>query len=169
MRKSNLRLVLRRLNLRLKVDILPSHRVIKQHPIPVRRQYRQKLTIAASVPTAPTRFKVATTSAALNFAPRINKPKPTAPKPVSTFTSYTSTPVEKTAPPTGIAGIVRSAEPVLINQIEKKENQVILGKDGKPLAKAPAMLIGSKKVAGWKNQSDDAAKKRKKKKASPVM
>ena len=45
---------------------------------------------------------------------------------------------------------------------------MVYGQDGKPLARAPAMVLGAKKAGGWKNHPDDAGRKRKKKKASIV-
>ena len=110
-------------------------------------------------------------SAALKFAPRIPKSKPaTAPRPAGfSATTYSAAPTVIEAK----ADIVRSSEPQL-----KVEDEIVLGRDGKPLAKAPAMTLaaaGAKRAPGngkkgtkreWERQrlmGEGATRKKKKK------
>ena len=88
-------------------------------------------------------------SAALKFAPRIPKPKPTTPARPAGFsaTTYSAAPTVIEAK----ADIIRTADPQL-----KVEDDVVLGPDGKPLAKAPAMTLVA---AGAKGNGKKAAKR----------
>jgi len=115
-------------------------------------------------------------SAALKFAPRIPKSKPTAapPRPAGfAATTYSAAPTVIEAK----ADLIRSAEPQL-----KVDDEVVLGPDGKPLARAPAMTLGvgdkrglktGKKGAkrDWDRErgSGEGRKKKKKKKASCLL
>ena len=67
--------------------------------------------------------------------------------------------------------IVRSAEPQLFGVSQQGKAEIVLGPDGRPLAKAPAMLLTSAKGKGkWKGkdgvQPADGKKRKKKKKVS---
>ncbi len=116
-------------------------------------------------------------STALKFAPRIPKAKPiTAPPRPAGFstTTYSAVPTVIEAK----ADIVRSAEPQL-----KVEDEVVLGPDGKPLARAPAMTLGAggekrgpaKGKKGAKREwargrgPGEGAKKKKKKKVGRLL
>ncbi|KAK8864315.1 hypothetical protein IAR55_001562 [Kwoniella newhampshirensis] len=119
-------------------------------------------------------------SAALKFAPRIPKPKPTyRPAGFAPISSTSSAPAPASTsyiPPTindGLTNvessgvridIVRTAEPVLKSQ----EEEVVLGPDGLPLAKAPAMTLAAGGQKGKFGKRDrvggDGQKKKKKKK-----
>ncbi|WVF71550.1 hypothetical protein IAT40_006358 [Kwoniella sp. CBS 6097] len=122
-------------------------------------------------------------SAALKFAPRVNKPKPASSNPASNSrpagagfvpvsTSAASDTLQKQA------DIVRSAEPVLKSTnvpalgigtgtgTGPAEDEVQFGPDGLPLAKAPAMTLNAagKGAATKRGKAGDAQKKKKKKK-----
>ncbi|ORY34087.1 hypothetical protein BCR39DRAFT_235924 [Naematelia encephala] len=102
-------------------------------------------------------------SASLKFAPRLNKPKPTTTARPPT-TSYS-------AEPTVAVGIVKPLE----TTNKTKEDEIVLGVDGKPLAKAPAMTLAAagqkewsaREKEGWGAKRDrgaaDVRKKKKKK------
>ncbi|WVQ80643.1 hypothetical protein IAT38_002748 [Cryptococcus sp. DSM 104549] len=127
-------------------------------------------------------------SSALKFAPRINK-KPAQARPAGTFGAAGAGQLGEAR------GIVRSAEPVLHSTSAAApshvtatvhssaavgtappgggEDEVILGPDGMPLAKAPAMTLAKGKGkggSGWKrdrNLGDGQKRRRKKKKRVP--
>ncbi|WVQ99323.1 hypothetical protein IAU59_006455 [Kwoniella sp. CBS 9459] len=132
-------------------------------------------------------------SAALKFAPRVNKPKPAASSTTSTARTSGFAPVPGTSSSTSAtsstsgvsqpqnlsqkpADIVRSAEPVLktttvpppgaASATASAEDDVQFGPDGLPLAKAPAMTLNaaSKGLPGKRGKAGDAQKKKKKKK-----
>jgi splicing factor 45 len=88
-------------------------------------------------------------SAALKFAPRIPKSRPIpTPRPVVSTTTFAAAPVIIQAK----AEIVKPAEVYREEVVE----QIVLGLDGKPLARAPAMtLIGGK----WKGKGKGKGKK----------
>ncbi|WRT66274.1 uncharacterized protein IL334_003227 [Kwoniella shivajii] len=119
-------------------------------------------------------------SAALKFAPRVNKPKPA---PATTRPSgFTSSIASAPTPTTGLgseSGVtesrvdtIRSAEPIItiaptpgagvgLSTLEQNEDEIQFGPDGLPLAKAPAMILDTKGKRG--REGDDKKKKKKKK------
>lgn len=105
-------------------------------------------------------------SAALKFAPRLNKPKPA----VAAVRSGTITPTTVySAEPTVV---VKSATPAATDVRSEggPKDEVMLGTDGKPLAKAPAMTLGARNSGSGsaikRERGRDDGKKKKKKKVS---
>jgi len=49
---------------------------------------------------------------------------------------------------------------------QSQKEEIVLGDDGKALARAPAMTLTAKSASGWKNNNADGSKKCKKKKVS---
>ncbi|WVW83811.1 hypothetical protein I302_105832 [Kwoniella bestiolae CBS 10118] len=114
-------------------------------------------------------------SAALKFAPRVNKPKPlTASRPIgfaSTTTTIASSSSSGTSPivTKSKPDIIRSAEPSLTGVGistggQNVEDEIQFGADGLPLAKAPAMTLVPKGAGTGKREREGEDKKRKKKK-----
>jgi len=95
-------------------------------------------------------------SAALKFAPRIKQAKaPASSRPIaSSSTTYSAPPVLIEAKPTAI----RSAELVL--NVIQKEDEVLLGPDGKSLPRAPAMTLAAAGQKEWKAGDANGAQKR---------
>ncbi|KAK6910192.1 hypothetical protein I203_104224 [Kwoniella mangroviensis CBS 8507] len=141
-------------------------------------------------PTSAAPQKTGEWSAALKFAPRVNKPKPPTARPVG-FSNTTSTIASSSSnsngnsPVPGVvdaqtqtkSDIIRSAEPVIATTIgvgvgistggQEVEDEVQFGPDGLPLAKAPAMTLAPKVVPGKgkrEREGDDKKRKKKKKK-----
>lgn len=96
-------------------------------------------------------------SAALKFAPRIRQPKPAQPPRSGATTIYAAEPVfvDTRHPATGPS----SASTLTSQKVANEE--VVLGNDGRPLARAPAMTIAAAQRA---RPGDDERKKKKKKK-----
>ena len=161
-------------------------RVIQLEPYPHSGQPKRRSTYGENQTSCNGEW-----SAALKFAPRIPKPKAA---PTGRPTALTTLPLDAAsaqngsgiASGSGSAGeatppissisiakvyqpdIVRSAEPQLFGVNKQDKNEIVLGADGRPLARAPAMLLTSGKGKGKRKGKDGAqpaeGKKRKKKK-----
>ncbi|WWC70292.1 uncharacterized protein I206_104242 [Kwoniella pini CBS 10737] len=133
----------------------------------------------ASVSEAKPQQKTGEWSAALKFAPRVNKPKPTtSSRPIGFTTTSTSNSGlgSGSNSPTTVSeskiDIIRSAEPTVILSTtgvglgtgKIDEDEIQFGLDGLPLAKAPAMTLNSKPPPGVKRGREGEEKKKKKKK-----
>lgn len=96
-------------------------------------------------------------SAALKFAPRIRQSKPAQPKRSGPTTIYAAEPVfiDTQHPSAGPLSASTSAA-----QKNVETNEVVIGNDGRPLARAPAMTI----AAAQKGKAGDDERKKKKKK-----
>ncbi|WWD17386.1 hypothetical protein CI109_101827 [Kwoniella shandongensis] len=125
---------------------------------------------SSSGPSASAPKAAAGYSAALKFAPRIPKPKPTT----SNARPAGFVPAPLTSIGNGLASasssvdIVRSAEPILNVQQEK---EIQFGPDGLPLAKAPAMTLaaGQKGKFGKRDRGAGDGQKKKKKKKKKIQ
>lgn len=98
-------------------------------------------------------------SAALKFAPRIRQTKPASGRPPASVsaTTYSAEPVFiDTQQPAE-----RTSTPVAQAPAQNEKEEVVLGADGQPLAKAPAMTLAAAKRA---RGGDEERKKKKKKK-----
>lgn len=98
-------------------------------------------------------------SAALKFAPRIKQPKPAQPsRPIGNYTSASVVERQPDIRPIG-AGSVSAASTNISG------DDLVLGADGRPLARAPAMTLGAEgKGKGIKRDREEEKKRKKKKK-----
>ncbi|KAK4684536.1 splicing factor 45, partial [Tremellales sp. Uapishka_1] len=87
--------------------------------------------------------------AALEFAPRLKKPKPASARPASLQSSSIAS--SSTISATPHMDIVRAASPKL-----HKVDEVILDSDGRPLAKAPAMTLAAAGQREWSDRAQGA-------------
>lgn len=104
------------------------------------------------------------TAAVLAFAPRIKQPKPSgSSRPIGNYTSATL--IEKK--PDLIGRTEDHIRGVGIKSSGKNEDEIALGQDGRPLARAPAMTLaaGSAGGAGKGIKRDREEEKRRKKKS----
>jgi splicing factor 45 len=120
--------------------------------------------VATSIPAAPTVISkpvqppkaTAEWSPALKFAPRLNKPKAARPA-AGPSTIYS-------AAPTVVVKHATVEKPTQAVQAVDERDEDILGPDGKPLARAPAMTLGTS--AKRDRGRTDGKKKKGKKKVS---